>query len=50
MYRHVYGGTCSFRHPVINVRTPRVTKLSVANIAVIILGQLRTIKHAKVFI
>jgi hypothetical protein len=47
MYRHVHNETCLFRHPVVTVRVPHVTKLSIAKIAVMVLGQLRTTQYAK---
>lgn len=46
MYRHVHENKCLFKHPVVAVRIPRVTILPVAQIAMMVLGQLRTTQYA----
>ena len=47
MYRHVYNEKCLFKHPLVAVRAPHVTKLSMAKIAIMVLGQLRTTQYAQ---
>lgn len=46
MYRHVYNEKCLFRYSDVSVRVPHVTKLPVAKIAIMVLGQLRTTQYA----